>query len=396
MDTFLKTLPKRHKTKHTGIYYKEIQKTVIEDNGNIKVSISKDKVYMIQYKDIDKNWEFKTIGKKSDGIREAYCKQQRTKILNATNLGEQPPIIKKNHKKEVITLDNIFQLYKKQKENESKDFIATEQKYKANILIKLGHLDIEFITTDNIIKFRKYLIDKKLADSTINGNITFIGTLFNFAIEEGIYTKVNLIKNKKLKSIKLNNSRDKYLNKDEVNELLEAIEDDKILSIFVKLALRTGGRLETILNIQKKDIDIENHTITLKDLKNNSTYTSFLSDDIISILKNYIQQLTVNSFIVGGELNKYATRTLQRKLQNIINELFNIGLDKNDTKNRTVIHTLRHTFASHLAINGTPIFIIKKLMDHSNIEQTLRYAKLAPDSGKDNVEGLYRLKEIVE
>ena len=39
-----------------------------------------------------------------------------------------------------------------------------------------------------------------------------------------------------------------------------------------------------------------------------------------------------------------------------MNELFNQGLEKDDSKNRTVIHTLRHTFASHLAINGTPIF----------------------------------------
>jgi integrase len=54
-----------------------------------------------------------------------------------------------------------------------------------------------------------------------------------------------------------------------------------------------------------------------------------------------------------------------------------------------VIHTLRHTCASRLAINGTPIFTIKELMNHYDIEQTMRYAKLAPDSGKKNVINLY-------
>lgn len=39
-----------------------------------------------------------------------------------------------------------------------------------------------------------------------------------------------------------------------------------------------------------------------------------------------------------------------------------------------------HTFASYLAINGTPIFTIKELMNHKDIEQTMRYAKLSPDS----------------
>jgi len=55
-----------------------------------------------------------------------------------------------------------------------------------------------------------------------------------------------------------------------------------------------------------------------------------------------------------------------------------------------VIHTLRHTFASQLAINGTPIFTIQKLMNHSNINMTLRYAKLSPDSGRDFVNDLYK------
>ena len=56
-----------------------------------------------------------------------------------------------------------------------------------------------------------------------------------------------------------------------------------------------------------------------------------------------------------------------------------------DFANRVVIHTLRHTFASHLAIKGTPILTIKKLMNHSDINHTLRYAKLGSNSGKDMV-----------
>ena len=40
---------------------------------------------------------------------------------------------------------------------------------------------------------------------------------------------------------------------------------------------------------------------------------------------------------------------------------------------------------SLLAIQGTPIYTIMKLMDHADISQTIRYAKLSPDSGRDNV-----------
>ncbi|WP_415408347.1 tyrosine-type recombinase/integrase [Sulfurovum sp. CS9] len=74
----------------------------------------------------------------------------------------------------------------------------------------------------------------------------------------------------------------------------------------------------------------------------------------------------------------------------MLNRLFNEGLDTSDRKNRVVIHTLRHTFTSHLAINGTPIFTIQKLMNHKDIKMTMRYAKLAPDSGMKMVKGLYK------
>ena len=87
--------------------------------------------------------------------------------------------------------------------------------------------------------------------------------------------------------------------------------------------------------------------------------------------------------------DKIFKTTQELKARTILNDLFNIGIDLEDRKNKVVIHTLRHTFASHLAINGTPIFTIQKLMNHKDIKMTLRYAKLAPDSGKEMVLDLY-------
>ena len=109
-NTLIKTLPKRHTTKQKGVYYKEIQKTTIDGKGKIKTSII-DKVYSIQYKDIDDKWKFKTLGKFSEGVRESFCKIQRDMILNKVKFGEQPPIIKKKIKKEVVTVHDVFKLY---------------------------------------------------------------------------------------------------------------------------------------------------------------------------------------------------------------------------------------------------------------------------------------------
>ena len=83
-------------------------------------------------------------------------------------------------------------------------------------------------------------------------------------------------------------------------------------------------------------------------------------------------------------------KQIQRPLQGILNTQFNQGLEIDNRKDRVVVHTLRHTFASNLAINGTPIQTIMKLMDHSDIKMTLKYAKLMPDTGRNHVEELYQ------
>ena len=91
-----------------------------------------------------------------------------------------------------------------------------------------------------------------------------------------------------------------------------------------------------------------------------------------------------------GYLTYILTYTDLISFQPTMYRLFNQGLDSKDSQNRVVIHTLRHTFASHLAINNTSLFTIQKLMNHADIEHTQRYAKLAPDSGAEMVRNLYR------
>ena len=157
-----------------------------------------------------------------------------------------------------------------------------------------------------------------------------------------------------------------------------ASKEDFALELFVELALSTGARLEGILNIKKKDLSLSTKSVTISDFKTKSTYTGFLSKRALEMINQIYTALSPNDFLVNKP-----KATVQNVLQPLLNKFFN------QNTNRVVIHTLRHTFASHLAIKGTPILTIKKLMNHSDINHTLRYAKLMPDSGREMVESLY-------
>lgn len=345
--------------------------------------------YFITFKDEDNKLRRVKIGDKSAGITEPYCHQKRIEILNQIRLGEEPPALARKRKKRQVTLNEIADIYFKQREVHAKDNTKSLQKYQTKLKTEFGETPLTSIGSDEVLAFQTQLKEEGYAPATINYNITFLGTLFNLAIDEGKFPGPNPVKNKKIKKLKTDNERDRYLSTEEVYQLLEAVDDDEATSLFVRLSLSTGGRLETILNIKKKDINLSDRIITLKDLKNGTTYKGFFGSELLEYLSKYLKTLRVNSFVIGGKSEKYATRTIQRRLKTEMDRLFNQGLSTRDAKNRVVVHTLRHTFASHLAINGTPIYTIQRLMNHNDINMTLRYAKLAPDSGRDFVDKLF-------
>lgn len=386
MDIFLKTLPKRIPSKKSGVYYKEIEKTIIDDKGNTKTKID-DKLYLIRYKDKNDTWKFKTIGKYSEGIREEFCNIKRIELVNQLKLGEQPTILKEKLKKDIITFDSIAKKYFDSVEGINRNNKLTAAKYELHIKPFIGPLDISLIDYTYIETIQKAK-QKTHAPQTVNSIKTLAGTIFNYAINKlnmKIYNPTS-----KVDSLEVDNTRLRFLNLEEIKDLLDEVAKDETLNLFTRLSLSTGGRASTIMNIKKKDINIENHTINLFDFKNNTSYIGFITDDLIPIIKDLLPTLKSNDSLIS----KYVLKTIQNKMKVILDTLFNGDSDEklktNDSKYRVVPHTLRHTYASHLAINGTPIYTIQKLMNHKDINMTLKYAKLSPDNGKIEVKGLYK------
>ncbi len=359
-------MAKRKPTKYTGVYYRETQ--------------TKDKVFYITYKENHKSKELK-IGKYSEGMRVEHANNIRMSVISSLRLGTDiPDILKSTQIKEKITFDSIVKLYFQSKELHNMTNKQSKGKYESQLKPYIGHRDIYNITKRDILKIQAKMAENK-APKTVNQYIQFIRAVYYYAIEEELYTGANPTKG--IKEQKIDNRRERFLTKNEVRSLLAAIRDDQQLYLFTLISLSTGARSGSILSITQKDIEINNALLTLIDSKNKTTYTGFFNGELQDILAKEIKHLKKNEYIIN-----VPARTLRRKMKKILDQLFNQDLEKNDRKNRVVIHTLRHTFASQLAINGTPIFTIQKLLNHKDIKQTMRYAKLAPDSGMDMVQSM--------
>jgi len=359
--------------KYAGVYLNSLE------NGDIS--------YSVTYKDENNKLARYTVGKKSNGINEKYAYNKRAEFINKIKTGEDPLASKK--KKQVITLNDLANTYFQDKAGQNKTNERQRGKYKLHISPVLGNTIINSINKDAIIKLQKSLLNVGKAAKTVNGTITLLKAIINYNIREKNLNIINPCTG--IKNIKVDDKRDRYLTLDEVQQLINEIGDNKTVYHFVKLALLTGARLEGVLHIQKKDINLEDNSIIIHDLKSGGTYTGFFDDKYKKELDHFMKDLKVNHYIVGGQVDPIPGRTMRRWIKPVLDKLFNHGLKVDDRKNRVVIHTLRHTFASQLAIAGVPILTIQKLMNHADIDQTMRYAKLAPNQGREAVQMLYSI-----
>jgi integrase len=371
-----------------GVYYTQLQ--------------SGDKSFYITYKDLRGKKVWKKVGLYSQGIREAYCNEKRNEILNKQKLGENPQVIKnKRVLKDITTFNMVAEKYHANRKLKLsavnlRDAISH---YNNHIEPFIGNMDIEEITEDDI---ENIMIAKtsKLANKSVNIIVEKISTIFNFATRKKLFKGSNPARY--IEKLSEDNERLRFLSKNEIKLLMDNIKDNPILYLFTYISLSTGARLKSVCNIKVQDVDFENSLISILDTKNKSTYYGFIKNDseFISFFKEQIKDLSGGDFILGNRTLIGHTRYIQRTLGRVLDDLFNkniieaeVSEDKEveaeKRRNKVVVHTLRHTFASQLAIDGTPIYTIQKLMNHKDIKMTLRYAKLSKDSGREFVNAIF-------
>ncbi|MCK9455237.1 tyrosine-type recombinase/integrase [Sulfurimonas sp.] len=355
------------------------------------------KSYYVRYKDEENRLKRVKIGDETDGTTEVYCRNKRIEILNAQNKGEQPPKIVKNHRKKVLTLNEVADKYFTTKDSSRSTFDRIS-KYKKHLAPILGHRGVTSITKNDLISIQDSIIkEQNLSPQTANMVIELFGTIFIYGFKEEMYEAVN--PTLKVQKFKVRNTRERFLNKLEIEELFDAAKqyDEKnanggVLELFTKLALTTGARMESVLNIKKCDIDLQNDIIRLVDLKNGGeVYSGYITDTTRELLYQKSKAIKFTDYLISFNNNgkKIGARQLQTRLKPLLDDLFNQGLDVKDRKNRIVIHSLRHTCASQLAMANVPILQIQELLNHADISQTVRYAKLQGDANKKAIQGVF-------
>ena len=136
------------------------------------------------------------------------------------------------------------------------------------------------------------------------------------------------------------------------------------------LAYSAGFRVSEIVQLQLTDIDSKRMIITIKRAKGKKDRQVPLSKILLQQLRLYFKIYTPQRYLFEGQDgSKYSIRSAQ--------EVFNQAKKRAGIKGKGGIHTLRHSYATHLLESGTDIRLIQELLGHNSIKTTVRYTHVS-------------------
>lgn len=249
---------------------------------------------------------------------------------------------------------------------------STAKEYKRNlklfILPAIGRMRINDVTRADIAKFHH---DYRHKPYQANRNIEIISKMFNLAElwglrPDGTNPRRHIKKYPEKK-------RQRYYSPAElqsIGRVLREMEEERVemqsAINAVRLLLFTGCRLNEVMKLKWEYVDLDKAALHLPDSKTGAK-TVHLGQAAVNVLRN-IERLLGNPWVITGRNPHQPLTDLQPFWQRV---RARAGLK--DAR----IHDLRHTFASIAVSNGKSLPMIGRLLGHTQVQTTARYAHLA-------------------
>lgn len=239
----------------------------------------------------------------------------------------------------------------------------------------LGSPSLKNITHFQIEKFKNKRREEGAKPGTVNRELAVIKALFNRGVEWGFLIKSPGQGVKKLKEPK---RQARFFSKTEVDKILS--EADEILRPMLAVYVHTGLRRDELLHLTWEDVDLERRLLIVQakegwSPKDYEVRHIPLNDKALKALKSLRSSGKKGRVFCGPDGKPYLADFVTKKFKK---HLKRIGIDGH-------LHALRHTFASHLVMQGVDLHAVAKLLGHASTKTTEIYAHLSPDFLKSAV-----------
>ncbi|MEC4005931.1 tyrosine-type recombinase/integrase [Flavobacterium sp. SUN052] len=233
----------------------------------------------------------------------------------------------------------------------------------------LNYLNDNSARTCTSFQVRNYLLfcmnDLKLSESSIHSRINAIKFYYEKVLfRDKIFVEIPRPK----KPLQL----PKALNVNEIKKIFEATTNLKH-NTMLKMCYGMGLRLSEIINLKISHIDSKTMQVLVARAKGKKDRYVNLPESILDQLRSYYLEYKPKEYLFEGQYGgQYSARAVQLVFKN--------SLHKSNVNKKVGIHSLRHSFATHLLENGTDIRFIQDLLGHNDIKTTFIYTHVTDKS----------------
>jgi site-specific recombinase XerD len=247
-----------------------------------------------------------------------------------------------------------------------------------NLFLRINqYQNPDTLTEMQIVKHLAWMTEKGLSPSKLNMLVNALLYYFRTVLKRDSF-EIRLPRPRKEHHLPT------VLTMEECVQIFSFVDNPKH-KLLLLLGYGAGLRLSEITELQWADILFDEHRIHVKQGKGNKDRIVMLPYSIIAYLRNYRTLYPSNDWVFSGQYKGEAIsgRTVQVVMRQAVTKS---GLEKKAT-----VHTLRHSFATHLLESGTDIRYIQQLLGHSSITTTMIYTHITPKAAKNIISPLDRL-----
>ena len=242
----------------------------------------------------------------------------------------------------------------------------------------------DLASPEDLRAFQLHLVELGVSSISLNATITGLRFFFEVTLDrpDALARMSRVYEPRKLPLI---------LSIEEVTCLIEAAAGLKYKAA-LSVAYGAGLRASEVVHLKVSDIDSQRMVLRVQQGKGKKDRYAMLSPTLLELLRAWYRHArTQRMMLPGGWLfpgqnpvNPMSTRQLNRACHAAVEDA---GIDK-----RVSMHSLRHSFATHLLENGVDIRVIQVLLGHAKLNTTALYSQVATRTLRDVESPLERLR----
>lgn len=231
-----------------------------------------------------------------------------------------------------------------------------------HLLTILKNNPVNDLTTERLKSYLLYCVNElKISENHLHSRINAIKFYF-----EQVLGKQKMFL--QIPRPKKPSSLPKVIDTKDIQRLFDVIDNPKH-KLMLQLCYGMGLRVSEVVKLKITDIDSKRMQVLIQNTKGKGSRYVNLPNAVLALLRSYYKQYKPKQFLFEGQYGgEYSIRSVQAVFKN--------AMRKAKINKAVGIHSLRHSYATHLLEHGTDMVFIQKLLGHKDIKTTLLYAKV--------------------